>query len=141
MGWAIPKKLFAAIVMLSLSGAAALPAAATAAQPASIDRAHASQPVRPMQDHSCCPRVHPALAPPITMEFPPESVPCRERPCCVSQGTDAPAGLPAASGARGPNLQEAFREKTDLGFQLSLAHDRFSTALEPYFSSSMVLRI
>ncbi|MGD1024058.1 MAG: hypothetical protein ABR880_14830 [Candidatus Sulfotelmatobacter sp.] len=127
--------------MLSLSGGATLPASATAAQPASIDRSHASQPVRPMQDHSCCPRVHTALTPPIVAEFPAESVPCRERPCCVSQGTDAPAGLPAASGARGPKIRETFREKTDPGFQLRLTHDSFSTALQPYFSSSMVLRI
>jgi len=140
-GSAIPKKLLAAIVMLSLSGGATLPASATAAQPASIDRAHVSQPARPMQNHSCCPRVHTALAPPIALEFPPESIPCRERPCCITQGTDAPAGLPAASGARGPNLRETFREKTDLGLQLRLTNDTFSTALQPYFSSRMVLRI
>jgi hypothetical protein len=142
-GWPIRRKLFAAIVMLSFSVGPALPARTSDSgpQPASKGSAHASQPPHPTQDHSCCPRVHTALAPPIALEVPPESVPCRERPCCMSQGTDAPAGLPTASGERGSDIRQTFREKTDPEFQLSIAHDSSSTALQLHSSSSMVLRI
>jgi hypothetical protein len=50
--------------------------------------------------------------------------------------------LLAASGTRGPTIRQAFGEKTDTGFQLRFAYDASSgIALQPYFSSSMVLRI
>jgi len=140
-GWVIPKKLLAAVILLSLSGGVAW-AAAAETQPALASGTHTGQPVHPMQDHSCCPRIHKAFVPPTAAEFPPQSIPCREHPCCVSHAPDAPPSLPSASGTPGPGTAEAFGDKTGTGFQFRCSHDTFSnTAFHPYPSLSMVLRI
>jgi hypothetical protein len=139
----IPKKLFAAVILLSLSGGVASVARASASetQPVSTVRTNASQPVHHMREHSCCPGVHKILVLPIAVAFPPENVPCREHPCCVIHGSDAPPSLPA-SGIRGLGLQKSFGEKTGDAFQICFAHNTFRCdAFHAYFSSSMVLRI
>lgn len=121
----------AAVVLLAFSGGFASLAHADANQ---------ARPTHRVPDHSCCPRVHPAFVPPIAVEVPP--LPCRERPCCVSHGQDAPPSLPATSGTHGPGMQPAFGEKTDTGPALRIANATSSSiVLQPYSSSSMVLRI
>ncbi len=59
-GSAITRKLFAAVVLLSFSGGVVPLAHAAASE---------LKPVHSKQDHSCCPRVHPAFVPPIAVEL------------------------------------------------------------------------
>lgn len=139
VSWSIPRKWIAGILFSVLSGVAPLAHAASQPSPAATTT---GQPGQPMPNHSCCPRVHPIEIPPIAAEFPPDSVPCRQHPCCVSHAPDAPPSLPAASGVRGPSVKEPSNATTSSGFQLRFIRDTFSNArFQPYPSWSVVLRI
>lgn len=140
---AIPRKFIVAALLFVLSGG--VPSLARAA---SIDPVPDSpgriQPDRHTQDHSCCPRAHAPLVVPIGVGLLPDSIPCREHPCCISHGPDVPPILLTASGMRQPGVRRAFGEDSPAGFgsQLCPARDSFfNDAFQPYSSSSMILRI
>jgi len=133
-----------AVLLFCLSGGISSLARAVATERLPDSKTHASQPVSQAQDHSCCPRAHAPLVVPIEVGFLPDSIPCREHPCCVSHGPEVPATLLAASGMRQPGVRKAFGEETGIGIgpQFRFAHNTFSNAaFQPYFFSSMVLRI
>ena len=143
-GWEISRKLIAAVLLCSLGSGLIALAGITATGPHQHAAAvgHASRPVHHAQDHSCCPRAHVAVVPVVAAEFPPEGIPCRERPCCISHGSDAPPSLPITSGTSGPSAQQAFGEKTGMRPQLRFAIQSFrNTALLPQVSLNTVLRI
>jgi hypothetical protein len=143
-GWEISKKLIAAVLSCSLGSGLIALAGITATRPHQHAAAvgHASRQVHHALDHSCCPRAHVVVVPVVVAEFPLEGIPCRERPCCVSHGPDAPSSFPITSGTSGRTAaQQAFGEKTGMRVHLRFASQSFRNILLSQVSLNTVLRI
>jgi len=102
------------------------------------------QPVSAMHDHSCCPGLHATLAPAFFVQLPPAGMPCKDRPCCVKQGPDTPASLPATSGIERPTGKTllAASDCATQGDHSPSAADAFGADTVPRYSKlSTILRI
>ena len=141
-GPAIPRTFIVAVLLFGLSGGVSSFARAASIDPVP-DVPGRTQPHRQMQDHSCCPPAHAPLVVPIGVGLLPDSIPCREHPCCISHGPDVPPVLLTASGMRQPGVERAFGEESYPGFatHFQLTLDFLGNDLQLYSSSSMVLRI